>query len=61
MKRSFIDAVNIAGTFIVVCIISFAVYTLFVGKPFYKPASYLDGGWNSPDGTAVGEGSYNFV
>ena len=43
MRRSLIDFLNIAGTFIVVCIMSFAVYTLFVGKPFYESSSYEGG------------------
>ena len=43
MKKSFIDLINIVGTFLIVCVIAFAVYTLFVDKPFFEASSYEEG------------------
>lgn len=50
MNRSFVDILNTIGAVIVIIVIAFAVYTLFIDKPFYKASSY----WNWDEGTSIG-------
>jgi predicted membrane protein len=64
MKRSFIDILNIIGTLIVLSVIIFAVYTLFIGSPFYESASYNDGrtiGSSEETGTYTAEKPVNRI
>ena len=42
MKRSFVDIINILGIIIVLAVVAFAVYTLFIDRPFYEFSSYGD-------------------
>ena len=51
MRGSFVDVLNILGTIIVIAIVIFAVYTLFIDKPFYESSSY-----NDFEGMTLGEG-----
>ena len=50
MNRSLVDILNIIGIIIVIAVVAFAVYSLFVDKPFYRASSY----WADDGGTTMG-------
>lgn len=56
MKRSFIDVINIIGVIIVALVVAFAIYTLFVDKPFFEASSYYGDSDSGNEGNFIGSG-----
>ena len=54
MRRSLIDIINILGALAVAAVVVFAVYTLFIDKPFFEASSYYED-WDD-DANIIGEG-----